>query len=356
VSTYDFAIQDREADLAIATFGRSLWILDDIRPLRKLAATKGEQNKFFVSAPPASYNLSMKNSPYEWSTWGMWDAPNKPTGLPITVYLTDSTKKVKVQIKDINDQVIRNLTFKVDSGLNRNYWGFEQKGKRAAGAPKTGGGGRRMFDEEGGGAAANEDDKEFTGRDVLAGKYKFVVTAGNNKDSVWVEVKDDPRLPVKNEVVLAQDAALEKLQPINDKYNAALDLVEDAEAVLASLKAEWKDKKDKGVDTLNKTHKAITEKVKGLREYMMGKKQEKQGYGTVPVITPIGVIRNASMLITGKNTAPAEQEEAAIAAAKLAADGVAAKVNAFFEKDWAEFRKLVESTPIKKFKDVEVIK
>ena len=28
VSTYDLAIQEREADLAIATFGRALWILD----------------------------------------------------------------------------------------------------------------------------------------------------------------------------------------------------------------------------------------------------------------------------------------------------------------------------------------
>jgi hypothetical protein len=58
----------------------------------------------------------------------------------------------------------------------------------------------------------------------------------------------------------------------------------------------------------------------------------------------------------GKNTLPAEQEDAAIAAAVVAADGVATKVNTFFEKDWADFRKLVESTPIKKFKDVEIIK
>lgn len=88
----------------------------------------------------------------------------------------------------------------------------------------------------------------------------------------------------------------------------------------------------------------------------MGKKQEKQGYGTVPVITPIGTIRNASMLIMGKNTKPGAQEDAAIADAIKAADGVASKVNAFFEKDWADFRKLVEANPIKKFKDVEVIK
>jgi hypothetical protein len=358
VSTYDFAIQERESDLAIATFGRSLWVLDDIKPLRKLAATKGAVNKFFVTAPSASYNFSVKNSPYEWSTWGMWDAPNKPLGLPITVYTTDSTKKAKVQIKDSRDSVIRNLTFKIDTGFNRTYWGFEQKGNRAAGAPKSGGGGggRRMMDEEASAAANSEEDREITGRDVLSGKYKFIVSVGNQKDSVWVEVKDDPRLPSKNEVVLAQDAALAKLQPANDKYNAALDLMDDAELILAGLKTEWKDKKDKGLDTLNKAHKTISDKLKDMRAYMMGKKQEKQGYGTVPVITPIGTIRNASMLIVGKNSIPAEQEQAAIEAAITAANEIATKVNAFIEKDWAEFRKLVEANPIKKFKEVSLIK
>ena len=37
VSTYDLAIHPREHDLVIATFGRALWVLDDIRPLREMA-------------------------------------------------------------------------------------------------------------------------------------------------------------------------------------------------------------------------------------------------------------------------------------------------------------------------------
>ena len=49
-------------------------------------------------------------------------------------------------------------------------------------------------------------------------------------------------------------------------------------------------------------------------------------------------------------------EDRAIAAATVAAADVATKVNAFFAKDWADFRKLVESTPIKKFKEIETIK
>jgi photosystem II stability/assembly factor-like uncharacterized protein len=354
VSTYDFAIQEREADLAIATFGRSLWVLDDIRPLRKLA--KAQTSKFFVSVPPASINLSIKNSPYEWSTWGMWDAPNKPTGMPITIYSMDTVKKAKVQIKDADDKVIRNLSFKLDSGFNRNYWGFEQKGKRAAGAPKNGGGGfgRRMAEEPT--EAAPAEEKEFTGREVLPGTYKVVVTAGAWKDSAMVQVADDPRVPSKNEVVLAQDKLLDQLQVVADKYNAAQDQLDEAELTLTQLKAEWKDKKDKGVDSLNKAHKAIAEKVKSLKEMMVGKRQEKQGYGTVPTITPISIIRSAGMLIMGKNTLPGAQEERVIAEAKVAADKVATQVNAFFAKDWADFRKLVESTPIKKFKEVETIK
>jgi hypothetical protein len=191
---------------------------------------------------------------------------------------------------------------------------------------------------------------------VLPGKYKVVVTAGNWKDSAMVDVADDPRLPSKSEVVLAQDKLLEQLQVVADKYNAALDQLDDADLILTQLKTEWKDKKDKGLDSLNKAHKAITEKVKNLREMMMGKRQEKQGYGTVATITPIGIIRNASMLVMGKTSMPGAQEDRAIAEATIAANDVATKVNAFFAKDWADFRKLVEETPIKKFKEIEAIK
>ena len=357
VSTYDFAIQEREADLAIATFGRAMWVLDDIRPLRKLAKNKGEVTDFFISAPPSSINATYKNSTYEWSTWGMYDGENRPSGYPISVYLIDTLKKVKVQIKDANDKEIRNLSFKVDSGLTKNYWGYEQKGKRGAGMPKMGGGGgfggRRMMMAP---PTGNDEDREYRGRAVLAGKYKLIVTANNKKDSIWLEVKDDVRVTNKTDIVKKQDELMAKFQPSVDKLNTVLDQLDEVDALLLQLTAEWKDKKDKGVDTLNKAHKVVTEKLKDLRAFMMGKKQEKQGYGTVPVITPIGIIRNASMLIVGKNSVPAEQEQAAIDAAITAANEVAAKVNAFIEKDWADFRKLVEANPIKKFKEVELIK
>ena len=37
----DLAIQEREGDLILGTFGRAAWVLDDLRPLREAAAAKG---------------------------------------------------------------------------------------------------------------------------------------------------------------------------------------------------------------------------------------------------------------------------------------------------------------------------
>ena len=88
VSTYDMAIQEREADLVIATFGRALWILDDIRPLRKVAANKGQvfAKKLVAFDAPQAYQAKMKNaSGIEYSTYGTYEGENKRTGAPITL-------------------------------------------------------------------------------------------------------------------------------------------------------------------------------------------------------------------------------------------------------------------------------
>lgn len=182
------------------------------------------------------------------------------------------------------------------------------------------------------------------------------MTANKLKDSIWIEVKNDERNGDKTSIVKKQDELLAKLQPSVDKFNNVLDQLDEVDSVLAELKADWRSKKDKGIDTLNKTHKSIVAKSKALREYLIGKKQEKQGYGTVPEITPLSVIRDANMLITGKNTMPGEQEEVKVQAAITAVQAALVKGNEFFLKDWASFRKLVETTPVAKFKDYDTIK
>ncbi|HEV9036721.1 MAG TPA: hypothetical protein VGQ51_08875, partial [Puia sp.] len=90
VSTYDLAIQDREADLVVATFGRSLWVFDDIRPFRKMAAGKGNAitNTITVFPAPDAYQAQFRSATgYEWSVDGLYEAENRRRGAEISFFI-----------------------------------------------------------------------------------------------------------------------------------------------------------------------------------------------------------------------------------------------------------------------------
>jgi len=75
--------------LSFATFGRALWILDDIRPLRKIAANKGMPviNTVTVFAAPEAYQAQYKAANgYEWSTYGLYEAENRRRGAEVSFF------------------------------------------------------------------------------------------------------------------------------------------------------------------------------------------------------------------------------------------------------------------------------
>ncbi|MFN3794695.1 MAG: WD40/YVTN/BNR-like repeat-containing protein [Chitinophagaceae bacterium] len=424
VSTYDLAIQEREADLAIATFGRSLWVLDDIRPLRKLAATKGiPARNFIVSAPAEAIQASYKNAPgYEWSTWGVWDAENRRRGFPVSFYVKELAKKevkkdadnkggtdervtqlinmatsmgmpvppemktmsfdeimskygamipaqfrsqidamsgggggdtVMVRIYNDKNEIIRNLRWKADSGLNRQYWGLEERGFRAPGAPRAGGGGGgRGGGRFGGGGGGGF---EPGGAQVLSGTYKMVLSFGKEKDSLFVTVKDDPRIGNMNSVKLAQKALYDRLRKSGDKLNAAMDRLQETDDVIAKVNALLKDANGRDADTVRKATTKITEAIKEIREFVNGKTSDRQGYGQVPQVTVMTVVRTAQQYISGKSVAPGEQEERLVAEAEEVIKQTVDKVNDFFTNKWTGYRQLVESKPLKFFRDYQPI-
>src|SRR5215470_16497689 len=95
------AIPEREADLVIATFGRSLWLFDDIRPFRKLAANKGGAITNTLTVFPAgeAYQAQYRAATgYEWSIDGLYEAENRKRGAEISFFANkplpkDSAKK-----------------------------------------------------------------------------------------------------------------------------------------------------------------------------------------------------------------------------------------------------------------------
>ena len=94
---------------------------------------------------------------------------------------------MQVRIYNEKNEVIRNLRWKADTGLNRQWWGMEERGFRQPGSGGGRGGGR--FGGGGGGGA------EPAGLQVFPGTYKVVLNYGRNfADSTLVTVSEDPRI------------------------------------------------------------------------------------------------------------------------------------------------------------------
>ncbi len=352
VSTYDLAIQEREADLVIATFGRALWVLDDIRPLRTVAANNGLPVKkaLTVFEAPLAYQAEFRNAPgYEWSTWGLWDAENRRRGAAVTYHvdkrLLDTTARKKadtvlVKIYDENNDLIRNLKWKADSGYNRSYWGMERKGNRRLGSLKP----RPNAPEQG-------------GDDVLPGTYKLVIELAGQKDSTLVRVNADPRMGDRKEILLAQQNLKQRLQRSADKLIEGMDRLTEAEEITKKMDAQLKDITGKDADTLKKAGKKIQDDIKKLREFVNGKSIERQGYGRPQQPpTPMSVYQQANRYISAKALKPGADEERMVTEAEQEIGKAVEKINLFFNNDWKNYRKLAEENPVKLFKDYSEIK
>ncbi len=347
VSTYDLAIQEREADLAIATFGRALWILDDIRPLRKLAAEKSTFNNaitVFGSRPVVE--AQFKNAPgYEWSTWGVWDAENRAAGAPVSFFIKSSadtsSKNDTVLVKIYNDknEVIRNLKWVADSGFNRQIWGMEERGYKEPGA-----GSRRQRKR----AGASPDD-EPGGQQALPGTYKVVLTYKSVSDSTMITLQDDPRLGNRNEIKKAQYALRSELRKSGDQLVEAIEVLTDADDDCKQIEAFIKNMKGAEIDSLKKATTNVQDEIKKINEFINGKKQTKQGYGQVPTVTVMTEYYQASMYIAAKTIAPGAEEKKLVERASTLIAEAVKKVNDFKEGLWKSYRDQVSATKMDPF-------
>ena len=363
VSTYDMAIQEREADLVIATFGRALWVLDDIRPLRKIAANKGQPftKKITAFDAPLAYQAKQKNaSGIEYSTWGSYEGENRKTGAALSFFINKTaadTGKNKladtatVQIFDANNVQVRTLRTKADSGFNRFYWGMEGKGIRSAGGGGRGGGGGG-----GGRGGGARSENEPGGLPVDPGTYKVVLSLGRDlTDSLWVTVNDDPHAPISKEI---RDAVRKASARIDKSALKIVDLTNrltEADDIVKKIETNLRDMDQKQADTLRKAGKAMQDSIKAIREQLSGKPQEKQGTGTVPQTTVNSVMGEARSYVLGKQVVPGAQEERLMVDAEIMVAAILQRANTFFDDKWKQYRTLAESSPVKMFKDYKPI-
>ena len=141
VAVRDLAIQPRENDLALATHGRGIWIVDDITPLRALTPDLLTQEVAFVSARPVQQRIQGSGG------WANGDAAfvgdNPPDAALITYYQRSRHLfgKLKLEVLDASGRVIDELPASKRPGLNRVTWAMREKPPRVPPAAQIAGSG-----------------------------------------------------------------------------------------------------------------------------------------------------------------------------------------------------------------------
>jgi hypothetical protein len=130
VAVRDLAVQPRENDLALATHGRGIWIIDDITPLRALTPDLLAQEVAFVSARPVQQRIEGSGG------WANGDAvfvgDNPPDAAVINYYQRGRHLfgKLKLEVLDSSGRVIDELPASKRPGLNRVTWTMREKPPR----------------------------------------------------------------------------------------------------------------------------------------------------------------------------------------------------------------------------------
>ncbi|MCI0751165.1 MAG: hypothetical protein L0Y35_04950, partial [Flammeovirgaceae bacterium] len=380
VPTMDLVIHPREHDLVIGTFGRAIYVLDDIRPLRELVKN-GSQilgKPIHLFAPPDAYSVEVQqpegprfdadaiyngqnrslgalisyviNKPEEKKEEKSVDTSVKlkkdtKTEPPKTDIKKEETPKIKYdsitfQVFNAKNELIRTIKQKApdDNGLNRMSWSLNQKGVRGPSRDKP-----------------RPGAPEPVGLTVLPGTYKLKLTFGDKKDSTMITVKDDPRFTTPVSILEARFALLKDLENLTELASKATDRLRESLELVNELEKKLKEtKKEEFKDAKDKT-KALKDSINALFDAFLGKKDERQGL-LYDYITPVSRISSAEQYIGSMRGPLNETDQRVKKQAEEKVMEVITKVNGFYETNWKEYRTLMEKVSLPLFKDYETLK
>jgi photosystem II stability/assembly factor-like uncharacterized protein len=144
----DLAIQKREREMAIGTYGRGIYIAD-IWPIKEFSPELFDADAHLFDLKKVTrWNRFERRG----ETHGeMAKADNPPVGATIYYYLKADAQAVKMTITDLEGAVLQELTPTAKKGLQKVFWGLTPQpaggaAGQAGGPPAAMRGGRQMVD------------------------------------------------------------------------------------------------------------------------------------------------------------------------------------------------------------------
>jgi photosystem II stability/assembly factor-like uncharacterized protein len=365
VPVYDMKIQQRDGDLVLATFGRAVWVLDNLAPLREIAATKGavlDQPLKVLRAQPGILAEYRSFDGARFAVDATYEGESKGTSVRIPIWVKPGLKSaVKEEKKDKEDKsregkkrgggdkkkemaivtitamsgdTVRRFKTELDTMFNSAiWWGMDTKGVRF---PSKNDPPADQL-EPGGGPQA------------LPGDYLVRVKYMDWSDSVRITVLDDPRLNIAAADREARNQAVREIHQLAEKASKAYDRLKEAEKILGLVESQFVNVPDSLKKETLKLGNAIKDSINVLKDDFFNHKETKgiqrgrQGLNSF--------YWNALGYINGNMGAPNSTARIAMDKARRETETILAKTNKLFDNQWIEYRKQVEVIKYSLFKD-----
>ncbi len=215
-SVRDLVVHPREADLVIGTFGRGLFIIDDINALRTAASEDAFLETPSSIAPIKPATQRHRAVQGRLSAFDRAAGANKPFGATITYVGDGSDAPANVEIIR-DDEVIARLDGTNHKGLNRVVWDL-----------------RHPTDLQ---SYFNWDSKwsDLSGPLALPGTYEARVVIGDAISQLEFDVRPDPDVPYSKKARAAkigvQLETLARLQRIDESRAQLAEMIASLEAL-----------------------------------------------------------------------------------------------------------------------------
>jgi photosystem II stability/assembly factor-like uncharacterized protein len=255
VQIADLALQARESDLIVGTHGRAAFVIEDIAAIRNLSARNFSERFALLNITHGQQYRPAQTPSTRFTGSGEFRASNAPYGVMITFMASgsdlthpdkereraraaaarraagedkdDVSKPLKATITVMNaaGETIRTFKTDVHQGINRAVWNLRRDGLRPVSADD-----------------APKDGTLPAGREVVPGTYTVRIAFDGRQASGAIEVLADPRSPYSLDAQVANAAALDEVEALQERMNGALRNIlaarRDVETVETLIKAE----------------------------------------------------------------------------------------------------------------------
>jgi len=343
VPVQGLAVHPREHDLVVGTHGRGAFILDDVRPLRALAAnpTITGQALHLFEVPPAVQYLEKQVAGPRFTGDAMFRGKNRPYGALLSYWVGGSSgtggssvtpapaasaADTMVTIEVLaGDTVIRRFKGPAKRGFNRAAWSLTRNGFRTP---------RDEGDEP-----RPEGDDPPSGPDAIPGNYTVRITWQGQTASAPVVVAPDPRFSVSEADRRAKLTAMLRAGHRLEVATEAVNRLRDAKKAVDRVNAQLGSKDDTGTKALKVAGDSLKKNLGTVEELFVGRRGV-QGFlgGGKDVMSRIG---EALYAMSSSWDTPTPAQRAYLEQGEQTLQGALAPFNRIMAEEVAAYRSQV---------------